>query len=107
MKDILKSIILEFQQRELPVLMKRKLVINSELPIIITLIGARRSGKTYLLYQIMNEVIAGGVKREDMIFLNFEDERLLLNTNQLDLILQAYSELYPDKKLTECWFFFD
>ena len=107
MKDILKSIILEFQQRELPVLMKRKLVINSELPIIITLIGARRSGKTYLLYQIMNELIAGGVKREDMIFLNFEDERLLLNTNQLDLILQAYSELYPDKKLSECWFFFD
>ena len=107
MKDILNSIILEFQQRELPVLMKRKLVINSELPIIITLIGARRSGKTYLLYQIMNELIAGGVKREDMIFLNFEDERLLLNTNQLDLILQAYSELYPDKKLSECWFFFD
>ncbi len=107
MKDILKSIILEFQQRELPVLLKRKLVINSELPVIVTLVGARRSGKTYLLYQVMNQLKANGVKREDIIFLNFEDERLLLSTNQLDLILQAYSELYPDKKLSECWFFFD
>lgn len=107
MKDILKSIILEFQQRELPVLLKRKLVINSELPVIVTLVGARRSGKTYLLYQVMNQLIANGVKREDIVFLNFEDERLLLNAHQLDLILQAYSELYPNKKLSECWFFFD
>ncbi len=107
MKDILKSIILQFQQREMPVLLKRDLLINAELPVIVTLVGARRSGKTCLLYQTINELIAKGVKRENIIFLNFEDERLLLNTNQLDLILQAFSELYPDKKLNECWFFFD
>ena len=107
MKDVIKSIIVEFQQRELPAIMKRKLVINTDLQIIVSLIGARRSGKTYLLYQSMNELVAKGVSRENIIFLNFEDERLILQSNQLDLILQGFSELYPDKKLSDCYFFFD
>jgi predicted AAA+ superfamily ATPase len=107
MKELLKSVILEFQQRELPVLTKRKLSINFDLPIIVTLVGARRSGKTCLLYQTMSQLVDKGVKREDIIFLNFEDERLTLDVHQLDLILQAYTELYTDKKLSDCWFFFD
>lgn len=107
MKELLKSVILEFQQRELPVLTKRKLSINFDLPIIVTLVGARRSGKTCLLYQTMSQLVEKGVKREDIIFLNFEDERLTLDVHQLDLILQAYTELYTDKKLSDCWFFFD
>ena len=75
------------------------------LPIIVTLIGARRSGKTYMLYQVISELIDKGVARENIIFLNFEDERLLLNTNELDLILQAYAEIYPDKQFSDCYFF--
>jgi len=107
MKDLLKSIMLEFQQRELPALMKRNLEVKTDLPVIVTLIGARRSGKTYMLYQVISELIDKGVARESIIFLNFEDERILLNTNELDLILQAYSEIYPDKQLSDCYFFFD
>ncbi len=107
MKDILKSIIVEFQQRELPELHARNIQINADLPIIVTLIGARRSGKTYLMYQVVQQIIANGVSRENIVFVNFEDERLTLQTNQLDSILQAYSELYPEKKLSECYFFFD
>ena len=107
MKDVIKSIIIEFQQRELPTLMKRRLVINTDLQLIVSIIGARRSGKTYLLYQSMNYLVAQGVARENIIFLNLEDERLILQTNQLDLILQGFSELYPDKKLSDCYFFFD
>jgi predicted AAA+ superfamily ATPase len=107
MKDLLKSIKLEFQQRELPTLLERNLKVKTDLPIIITLIGARRSGKTFMLYQAINDLIDKGVAPEDIIFLNFEDERLTLNTNELDLILQAYAEIYPDKSLSDCYFFFD
>ena len=107
MKDVIKSIIVEFQQRELPAIIRRKLVINNDLQIIVSLIGARRSGKTYLLYQSMNELVRKGISRENIIFLNFEDERLMLQTDQLDFILQGFSELYPDKKLNDCYFFFD
>ena len=77
------------------------------MPIIITLIGARRSGKTFMLYQAIIDLIDKGVARENIIFLNFEDERLTLNTNELDLILQAYAEIYPDISLSNCYFFFD
>ena len=107
MKDLLKSIILEFQQRELPTLLERNLKVKTDLPIIITLIGARRSGKTFMLYQAITDLIDKGVAPENIIFLNFEDERLTLNTNELDLILQAYAEIYPDKSLSDCYFFSD
>ncbi len=36
-----------------------------------------------------------------------EDERLDLTTEELDLILQAYRELYPEIDLSKAFFFFD
>jgi predicted AAA+ superfamily ATPase len=51
---------------------------------IISLIGARRSGKTFLLYQLM-----ANLPLQRLIFINFEDERLELQADELDLILQA------------------
>lgn len=77
------------------------------MPIIVTLIGARRSGKTYMLYQAISDLIEQGTPRENIVFLNFEDERLLLKTNNLDIILQAFTELYPYKRLSDSYFFFD
>jgi predicted AAA+ superfamily ATPase len=41
------------------------------------------------------------------VYFNFEDERLHLTSNELDLILQAYQELYPEHALSDCYFFFD
>ncbi|NTW84456.1 MAG: ATP-binding protein, partial [Chlorobiaceae bacterium] len=37
----------------------------------------------------------------------FEDERLELKTEELDLLLQAYQELYPEMLMEGCYFFFD
>lgn len=88
-------------------MLKRNIEVKTDLPIIVTLIGARRSGKTYMLYQSISELIDKGIARENIIFLNFEDERLMLNKSELDLILQAYAEIYPDKQLSDCYFFFD
>lgn len=107
MKDLLKTIILEFQHKELPTLLPRNIHIKTDLPIIITLIGARRSGKTFLMYQAISDLIQRGINRKNIIFLNFEDERLVLKTSELDLILQSYIELYPDQSLSNCYFFFD
>ena len=47
------------------------------------------------------------ISRTKILFVNFEDERLELSQDDLDLILQAFAELYPDQKLSECYFFFD
>ncbi|NCO13941.1 MAG: ATP-binding protein, partial [Thiomicrospira sp.] len=44
---------------------------------------------------------------EKLVYLSFEDERLSLQAEDLDLILQAYRELYPELDLSQCYFFFD
>ena len=107
MKNILKTIIADFHQTRLRSSLRR----NIELPvgsgIIVTVIGVRRSGKTFLLYETIKRIIGKGVSKKQVLYINFEDERLILETDQLDLILQAYQELYPGLVLGECYFFFD
>jgi len=73
---------------------------------IITLMGVRRCGKTSILYHTINQ-LCKTVDKTKMLFLNFEDERLELKSDELDLILQAYMELYPAQNMDECYLFFD
>jgi len=47
------------------------------------------------------------IEKTKILFLNFEDEKLELNSDELDLILQTYLELYPEQNLSEYYFFFD
>jgi len=107
MKGILKSVIKEFHQRGVPDVKKRVLQIPENVSMIISLIGARRSGKTYLMYNVMKSLLQSGVAIQQLVYLNFEDERLNVETSDLDLILQSYSELYPDVELKNVYFFFD
>ncbi len=107
MKTILKEIILENQNNDFSGVIARNIDIPLDLNIIITLIGARRSGKTYILYQKINELLKSGIKKEQILFLNFEDERLTLNTGNLDQIIQAYTELFPEIDIKDTYFFFD
>jgi hypothetical protein len=99
MKEILKKIILENQNREINV-KKRDL----ELPTIdkvISLIGLRRVGKTHLFFYKINELKKKGLK-ENIIYINFDDDRLYnFKVNNFQEILEAYYELYPniDNKL--------
>ncbi|HFC96828.1 MAG TPA: ATP-binding protein [Thermosulfurimonas dismutans] len=107
MKEILKTIIREFHLEELPSFVPRDLRLPLSSGKIITLIGPRRAGKTYLFYQHLSELLRKGVPKERILYLNFEDERLDFTPQTLDLILQAYRELYPEIELREVYFFFD
>lgn len=106
-KDLLKTIIVDHQQRLIPELWARTLKIPLNSKKIVTLAGVRRSGKTYHLFNLINQLKAQGVGQERILYFNFEDERLDLSSDDLDLILQAYRELYPSQKLADCYFFFD
>lgn len=106
-KDLLKTIITDSQKRAIPEVWERALKIPADSGKIITLAGVRRSGKTYHLFNLINKLKASGVSGERILYFNFEDERLHLSSKELDLILQAYQELYPDQKLSDCYFFFD
>lgn len=39
--------------------------------------GVRRSGKSYMLYQIMNKLLEKGHTSDEFLYINFEDERLI------------------------------
>jgi len=73
---------------------------------ILILVGPRRAGKTFYLYQIMSELEKSGVQWAEMLYLNFEDERLELE-GDYDQIFDAYRELYPDQDLSRLFLFFD
>jgi len=107
MKEIIKDILSNFQTGSLKKTHKRQVELPINTGIIVTVIGVRRSGKTFLLYQTIKNILEKNVPKQQILYINFEDERLNLKVSDLDLILQAYMELFPQNNLEECYFFFD
>ena len=59
------------------------------------LVGVRQAGKSYMLYKRARQMMAAGYQLEDMVYVNFDDERLMgMTADDLDLILQAYQSVY-------------
>jgi len=106
MKQVLKTIIKDFHTRPLPEFKSRELDVPLDLGKIVTIIGPRRAGKTWYFFQLMAGLEAQGIKREQCLYLNFEDERLELG-GSYDQILDAYLELYPEQELGEIYIFLD
>jgi predicted AAA+ superfamily ATPase len=106
MKAQLKRIIADFHQTPLPDFRPRSLDVPLDLGKIIILVGPRRAGKTYCLFQLMDGLERSGISRQEMLYLNLEDERLDLE-GENDLIFDAYRELYPDQDLSKVYLFFD
>ena len=106
-KEIIKSIIREFHTGKIPNSIKRDISLPDESNKIISIVGARRAGKTYILFQKINGLLEKGYSVEKILYINFEDERLELKKDELDLILQSYRELYPDADISNIYIFFD
>ena len=63
-------------------------------------VGLRRSGKSYLLYQSIHTMLKSGHSIEEILFFNFEDDRIgELKVNDLDTIKLAYEEIYETKPI--------
>lgn len=111
-KSQFKQLIADFQRRDLPVPIPR----NIDIPKLpksvrkaLVFIGMRRSGKTWAMYDYMQRLLKNGVKKEQFLYINFEDERLpSIQATELQYILEAYFELYPQYADTsKLYFFFD
>ena len=112
MKELFKQLIVDFHKREIPVPMQRDIPsfnLPDKLHKAFTLIGMRRSGKTWTLFQKMRQLFDEGVERERVIYINFEDDRLLgMSLNDMASILDAFYELYPGLiKEGDLYLFFD
>ena len=68
------------------------------------LTGLRRAGKSTLLYKIAKDLVASGISWNQIIYINFEDERLSeFKVTDFNEILSVQAELSDDKG----YFFFD
>lgn len=64
------------------------------------LVGIRRAGKSYLLYQQMQKLLSEGHGWDEMLYLNFEDERLEgFSTQDFNLILEVHFEMYNKRPM--------
>jgi len=73
-----------------------------------SVIGMRRSGKTYFLYQTMKLLCASGIDRSRLIYFNFEDERLAdISIEDLHWVPDEYYAMFPENRSNEVYFFFD
>lgn len=70
--------------------------------------GMRRAGKTYFMLQKILELLNAGVPLESILYLNFEDDRLLpMNYQAMGKLLDEFYTLYPENHTRECYLFLD
>lgn len=63
-------------------------------------VGVRRAGKTFMLYQKMQEMLAKDHDWSDMLYLNFEEERLYgFTLEDFDRILECHQEMYNKRPM--------
>lgn len=64
------------------------------------LVGIRQAGKSYMLYQRAKKFLQEGRDIQDIVYINFDDERLLgMTADDFDLILQAYGTMRESKPI--------
>ena len=109
MIDMIKEIILDFQEIDLPTGVPRRVAVSPVPGKATVCIGVRRSGKSTFMFQLMKKLQDTGVARQNILYLNFFDDRLhRLQHDNLGVILEAYFSLYPEKKNAEkVYCFFD
>lgn len=63
-------------------------------------VGLRRAGKSYLMYQHIHHLMEQGHSIEEMLYFNFEDDRIdSITISDLDLIKTCYEEMYDHRPI--------
>ncbi|MCF6239431.1 MAG: ATP-binding protein [Candidatus Marinimicrobia bacterium] len=98
MRQLLKNIIINNQQRIASIEVRpRNISFDPSRNYVI--IGPRRAGKSYILFQQIQKYMQAG-DSDRILYINFEDERLVgMNSADLQLIIEAYRELFDQKPI--------
>jgi len=98
MKPILKELITEWKERNLPNIIEREndltKLIDWKILKAIPIVGFRRTGKTFLLLNTAKKI-----GKENTLYIDFEDERLPRKTEVLTTLSDIIKEIYGRKKL--------
>ena len=106
--DAIEQLIADFQERPLPVVSPRLTTLPDASNMARVIIGMRRSGKTYLMFQEMQRLLDGGVDKTQLLHVNFEDDRLQpLGPDVLDRTLETFYRLHPSARSQGAHLFLD
>ncbi len=102
--NVLKQVILE----QIEIIQNAKIIERNyvfEKNVNYILVGLRRAGKSTLLYKIARELVEGGCEWSQIVYVNFEDDRLLdFKKEDFNDIIETAHELSDAK---EIYYFFD
>src|SRR3989344_7214649 len=97
MKELIKTILYEWKNKKLPSTIKREISLQSYTATkpkkIIAINGFRRVGKTYLMYDLIKELLKDK-DREKIVYFNFEDERIPIKTEFLSQTIPTAKEAF-------------
>ena len=109
-RETIIRVIMDFQEQKLPSLIKREIDVPLELKIrrAISIIGPRRAGKTFFMFQLIKSLLEKEVGRNRILYINFEDYRLAgIDYKDFGRLIEVYYELFPENRRKKAYFFFD
>lgn len=98
-RNVLKEVILDSKEdiRRYEIL-PRNISLNS-FPLQV-LVGVRRCGKSYTLYQQIRQLLEQGNQWDDILYIDFEDQRLAgFSAEDFNLILECHTELFGTRPI--------
>jgi len=102
------KIIIQWKEFKIPPSLDRDIKIPLESEFIISIIGPRRAGKTFVCFNIINYLLSRKMSKHQILYLNFEDEKLLgAGAEDLDKLLNAFYELTKLGAKEEIYLFLD
>ena len=106
--SLLDEIVADAQGRPLPALTPRQTGLAWLPRKVDAIVGMRRSGKTWLMFQRMRELVEAGTPRADLLYINFEDERLgEITAADLSRLVEAHYRRNPEARARPGALFFD
>lgn len=106
--DMLEKLVADFQHRPLPVVSPRSAMLSPVGDMASVVIGMRRSGKTYLLFQEIHRLLSSGIDISHILYMNFEDDRLQpLSSDILNRTLETFYRITPAVRSEGAYLFLD
>lgn len=108
------SLVREMREYPFPTPIRRTPVIEGDLPkpalfnLVHIFVGMRRSGKTFHLFQLIQDLLKSGTPRDRIFYFNFSDERLQpMPSDALDQVLNEFWRQVPQARKEGTYLFFD
>lgn len=100
-KEKFRLVLEEYWRKELPDVKDRETPLKIESDLINDIVGARRAGKTYLMFFYIKKLLGEGAEKEATIYINFENRKLLPLTPEYfnDLIEVIHAKRLFEKNI--------